>query len=74
VLYFIIGNSLHIAITARSLKFISSVRRRQVAGADEVYVHVVKTKCMPILFYGIECLCVASGIARLSVVWNTAFR
>jgi hypothetical protein len=31
---------LHIAITARSLKFISSVERRQVLGADEVYVHV----------------------------------
>jgi hypothetical protein len=37
---FLIGNSLHIAITARSLKFISSDERRQVSGADEVYVHV----------------------------------
>jgi hypothetical protein len=46
---FIIGSSLDIDITARSRKFIGSVAsvlRGQVAGADEVYVHVIKTKCM----------------------------
>ena len=45
------------------------------SGFENVYVHVLLTKCMPILFYDIDCLYVDRAFMhKLSVVWNTTFR
>lgn len=75
---FIIGIELRVDISARVRKFISSVSsvlRGRVSGFEDVYLNVILTKCMPILFYGIDCLCVDSrSMNSLSVIWNTAFR
>ena len=46
-------------IAARSQKFIglvASVLRGRVFGVEDVYIQVIKTKCMPLLFYGADCL------------------
>ena len=45
-----------------------------IIGFENVYVNVLMTKCMPMLFYGIDCLhgdC--NALYKLSGVWNTAF-
>ena len=65
-------------MSEHSRKFIGSVAsvlRGRVMGEENVYVHVVKTKCMPLLFYGIVCLRLDSiGMQKLKIFWNTAFR
>ena len=69
---------LKVDLTERSRKFIGSVAsvlRGRVMGEENVYVHVIKTKCMPLLFYGIDCLKLDSAcMQKLTVVYNTAFR
>ena len=58
-LYFKAGNELSIDISNRFGKFIGSivsVLRGRIAGAEDIYVNVIKTKCLLILFYGIDCL------------------
>ena len=50
------GVKLKVDVSKRSRKFIgwvTSVLRGRVMGEENVYVHVVKTKCMPLLFYDI---------------------
>ena len=50
------GAKLKVDVSERSRKFIgpvASVLRGRVMGEENVYVHVVKTKCVPLLFYGI---------------------
>lgn len=50
------------------------VLRGCVARAEKVYVNVVKTKCLPILFYRIDCLRLDRRlVSKLNVVC-TAFR
>ena len=44
-------------------------------GEENAYVHAVKTKCVPLLFYGIDCLRLDSVcMQKLTVVWNATFR
>ena len=44
-------------------------------GAEDVYIDVIKTKCMPLLFNGVNCLRVdAHAMKKLSIIWNTVFR
>ena len=53
------GVKLKVGVSERSRKFIgsvASVSRGRVMEEENVYVHVIKTKCMPLLFYGIDCL------------------
>jgi hypothetical protein len=72
------GDKLKVDVSERSKKFIGSVAsvlRDRVIGGEDVYVHVIKTKCMPLLFYGIDCLRLDSiSLQKLTVIWNTAFR
>ena len=52
-LYFKAGNKLRIDILNRCGKFIgsiASVLRGRRAGAEDIYVNVIKTRCLPILF------------------------
>ena len=67
-----------IDISERSHKFIGSVApilRGRIAGLNDVYINIVKSKCMPILFYGVDVLCLhGQELAKMNVVWNTAFR
>ena len=69
---------LKVDVSERSRKFIGSVAsvlRGRVIGEENVYVHVIKTKCMPLLFYGIDCLRLDSVcMQKLTFFWNTAFR
>jgi hypothetical protein len=72
------GVHLSINASARSRKFVGSVAsvlRGRVNDANDVYLHVIKTKCLPLLVYGIDCLRVDNRqVRKLAVVWNTAFR
>ena len=75
---FKVGNNLPANISVRSQKFIGSVAlvlRGRVFVAEDVYIKVIKTKCMSLLFYGVDCLRVdAHATEKLSIIWNTAFR
>ena len=56
------GLNIGIDISERSHKFIGSVAsilRGRIAGFNDVYIDtgLVKSKCMPILFYGVDGLC-----------------
>ena len=67
-----------IDISERSHKFIGSVAsilRGRIAGFNYAYINIDKFKCMPILFYDVDVLCLyGQEIAKMSVVWNTTFR
>ena len=54
---------------------VASVLRGRVAGAEYVYMNVVKTKFLPILSYGIDCLRLDRILMSRSMLfnWNTAF-
>ena len=75
---FIINNDLKVGVSLRIQKFTAAVctfLRKRIIGFENVYINVMVTKCMPILFYEIDCLhldCYA--LKRLSVVWNVAYR
>ena len=66
------GNSLSVDISTRSQKFIGSVAsmlRGCVFGAKDGYIHVIKTKGILLLFYGVDCLRVdAYAMEKLSVI------
>ena len=72
------GLNIGIDISERSHKFIGSVMsslRGRIAGFNDVYINIVKSTCMPILFYGVDVLCLhGQELAKMSVVWNTVFR
>ena len=72
------GLNIGIDISERSRKFIGSVvsiLRGRIAGFNDLYINIVKSKCMQILFYGVDVLCLqGQELAKMSVVWNTAFR
>ena len=56
---------------------VASLLRGREFSAEYVYIHEIKTKCMPLLFYGVDCLRVdAYAMEKLSrpIIWNTAFR
>ena len=71
------GLYIGIDISERSHKFIGSVAsilRGRTAGFNDVYINIVKSKCMPILFYGVDDLCLHSQkLDKMSVVWNATF-
>ena len=53
------GNNLPVNISIKSQKFKGSVAlvlRGRVFGVEDVYIHVIKIKCIPLLFYGADCL------------------
>ena len=53
------GNNLSADISVGSQKFFSSVAsvfRGRMLDAEDVYIHVIKTKCKPLLFCGVDCL------------------
>jgi exonuclease III len=64
--------------SARCRKFlasVSSVLRHKVNGFENAFVNILKVKCLPVLYYGLDCINL--GTTSLSVVsksWNTAFR
>ena len=72
------GLNIGIDISKRSHKFfgfVASILRGRIAGFIDVYINLVKSKYMPILFYGVDVLCLyGQKLAKMSVVWNTAFR
>ena len=72
------GLNIGIDICERSHKFIGSVAsilRGSIAGFGNVYLNIVKSKCMPILFHGVDVLYLhGQELAKMSVVWNMAFR
>ena len=72
----IINNDTKVDVSLRIQKFTAAVcalLRGRIISFENVYVNVMVTKCMPILFYGIDCLHLdCNSLNRLSVVWNTA--
>ena len=77
-LYFKAGNKLSIDMSHRFGNFIgsiASVLKGRIAETEDNYVNVIKTKYLPILFYGTDDLKLESwDVRKFSVVWNTAFR
>jgi hypothetical protein len=72
------GEGIGVELSPRSHKFtgsVASVLRGRVLHNDDIYVNVINSKCMPILFYGLDVLYMNErDKSRMSVVWNTAFR
>ena len=51
------------------------ILRGSIVGFNDVYINKVKSKCVSILFYGVDVLCLhGHELAKMSVVWNTGFR
>ena len=72
------GMQLIVDITNRLSKFyaaISSVLKDKFFGFERVYVHVLLSKCLPILFYGLHSMVINSSIVQaVTEAWNMAFR
>jgi hypothetical protein len=69
---------MHVDFTNRLNKFhaaVGAVLREKLHGFEDVYVHLLLTKCMPILFYGVDAL-IFSGknLQLVTKAWNMAFR
>ena len=61
---FMFGMHLTVDITNRLNKFyaaISSVLKDKLFGFERVYVHVLLSKCLPILFYGLNSMAINSS-------------
>ena len=75
---FIINNDLKVDVSLRIQKFtaaVCTILRERIIGFENVYINVMVTKCMLILFYEIDCLHLdCNALKRLSVVWNMAYR
>jgi hypothetical protein len=75
---FVFGLSLSVDVTNRLNKFyaaVCNVLKDKLLGFEDVYVRLLLTKCMPILFYGLDSLCINSKtVQALSKSWNMAFR
>ena len=69
---FKVGLNISIDISEQSHKFIGSVAsilRGRIAGFNDAYINIVKSKCMPILFYGVDVLCLhGQELAKMNVV------
>ena len=65
-------------ITNRLNKFyaaISSVLKDKLFGFERVYVHVLLSKCLLLLFYGLDSMVINSSILQaVTKAWNMAFR
>ena len=72
------GTHLTVDITNRLNKFyaaISSVLKDKLFGFERVYVHVLWSKFLPILFYGLNSMVINSSIVQaVTKAWNMAFR
>ena len=75
---FMFGMHLTVDITNWLNKFyvaISSVLKDKLFGFERVYVHFLLSKCLPILFYGLDSLVINSSIVQaVFKAWNMAFR
>ena len=63
---FMFGMHLTVDFTSRLNKFyaaISSVLNNKLFGFERVYVHVLLSKCLPILFYSLDLMVINSSIA-----------
>ena len=72
------GMHLTIYITNRPNKFyaaISSVLKDKLFSFQRVYVHVLLSKCLPILFYGLNSMVINSSIVQaVTKAWKMAFK
>jgi Reverse transcriptase (RNA-dependent DNA polymerase) len=75
---FVTGQSLKVECKHRVQKFISSVcsvLRYKVAGYETVFAEILKMKCLPILFYGLECYMLDSqSMKSITQAWNMSFK
>ena len=54
---------------------ISSVLKDKLLSFERVYVHVLLSKCLPSLFYGLDSMILNSSIIQaVTKAWNMAFR
>ena len=72
------GTHLTVDIINRLNKFyaaINSVLKDKLFGIERVYVYVLLSKCLPILFYGLDSMVINSIIVQaVTKAWNMAFR
>jgi hypothetical protein len=72
------GKTLKMNCKPRVQKFISSVcsvLRNKVIGYETVFVDILIKKCLPVLFYGMECTFLdKQSVKSLSQAWNLSFR
>ena len=64
---FMFGRHLTVDITNRLNKFyaaISSALKDKLFGFERVYMHVLLSKCRPILFYGLDSMAINSSIVQ----------
>ena len=59
----LLGLRLAADLTSRIMKFhaaLSAVFKDRIVGFEHIYVHVILAKCLPILFYDLDCVNVNS--------------
>ena len=70
--------NLCVDVTSRLQKFhaaVCTVLKNKLAGFENVYVRLLVTKCMPILFYGMDSLTLSSNVLQtITKSWNMAFK
>ncbi len=75
---FITGRQLKIDCKPRIQQFVSSiysVLRYRVSGVENVFAEILIKKCLPIIFYGLECYMLDSqSVKSVSQAWNMSFR
>jgi hypothetical protein len=75
---FTVTNRLIFDVTERVQKFIasvSSVLRYKRSGNEQIFATILISKCLPILFYGLDCCVLSAGvISTITKVWNMSFK
>ena len=75
---FVFGVRLLADYSARCRKFlasVSSVLRHKVVGYENTFVNILKVKCLPVLYYGLDCINLdTTSLNVVSKSWNTAFK
>jgi hypothetical protein len=75
---FTLGFKLKVNCKKRIQKFlasISSILRCKLSGYENVFAEILIKKCLPILFYGLDCVSIDSNSVKLvTQAWNCAFR
>ena len=75
---FVTNNGFQIDCSERVQKFIasvSSVLRLKTSGIEHMFVDLLIKKCLPILFYGLDCCTLSrTSLNSVSKAWNMSFK
>jgi hypothetical protein len=75
---FLFGLRLNVDFACRLVKYhavLSTIFKDKVHGFENIYVRIIATKCLPILFHDLNCLSVYGNLLQsVSKAWNMAFR